>query len=88
MVASYRKVIVVEPRYSDEFEAAMRQFYEVIESTGGGGKDGDGSVNGALFIAVCRGKVRSGHYPYFFRYILLKSLTCLNGGHGNDPFIG
>ena len=71
-LASYRKVIVVEPRYSDEFEAAMRQFYEVIESTGGGGKDGDGSVNGALFIAVCRGKVRSGHYPYFFRYILLK----------------
>ena len=66
MVASYRKVIVVEPRYSDEFEAAMRQFYEVIESTGGGGKDGDGSVNGALFIAVCRGKVRSGRYPYIF----------------------
>ena len=68
VVVSYRKVIVVEPRYSDEFEAAMRQFYEVIESTGGGGgKDGDGkagnggSVNGALFIAVCRGKVRSGH---------------------------
>ena len=68
MVASNRKVIVVEPRYSDEFEAAMRQFYEVIESTGGGGKDEDGSVNGALFIAVCRGKVRSGHYPYFFGF--------------------
>ena len=51
-----KKVIVVEPRGSDQFESAMRQFYDVINDTRGA-KDG---VDGALLIAVCRGKVSEG----------------------------
>lgn len=52
-----RKVVVTEPRFSDEFEASIRHFYEVIEATS---KTTVGSVDGALFIAVCRGKVSEG----------------------------
>jgi len=58
-----KKVIVVEPRFSDEFESAMRHFYEVIETTKDAattsGADND-CVDGALFMAVCRGKVSEG----------------------------
>ena len=85
-----RKVIVTEPRFSDEFESAIRHFYEVsnfcvacgafcstgfiiikyfitvntifiqvIESTQND-KDRHEGVDGALFIAVCRGKVSEG----------------------------
>ena len=50
-----KKVIITEPRFSDEFESSIRHFYEVIEAT----KNGD-KVDGALFMAVCRGKVSEG----------------------------
>ena len=52
-----RKVVITEPRYSDEFEASIRHFNEVIETTNGNNGNG---VDGALFIAVCRGKVSEG----------------------------
>ena len=52
-----KKVVISEPRFADEFESSMRHFYEVIESTTNYTKEG---VNGALFIAVCRGKVSEG----------------------------
>ena len=29
-----RKVIITEPRFSDEFESAMRHFYEVLKFNG------------------------------------------------------
>ena len=53
-----RKIVVMEPRFSDEFESAMRHFYDVIETTKANG--GSGGVDGALFMAVCRGKVSEG----------------------------
>jgi Rad3-related DNA helicase len=48
------KVIVTEPTGSNkaEFEAVMRQFYSSV--------NGNGHVTGALFLAVCRGKVSEG----------------------------
>ena len=52
-----RKVVISEPRYSDEFEASIRHFNEVIEATNA---KSDNGVDGALFIAVCRGKVSEG----------------------------
>merc|ERR1719431_1271132 len=52
-----KKVIITEPRFSDEFESSIRHFYEVIEGTANYNK---GGVTGALFIAVCRGKVSEG----------------------------
>ncbi len=56
-----RKVVVKEPRFSDEFEASIRHFGDVIEATNDKKKSGgDGGVDGALFIAVCRGKVSEG----------------------------
>ena len=54
---SNRKVIIQEPRFSDEFESSIRHFNEVIESTN---KNSSKGVDGALFIAVCRGKVSEG----------------------------
>ena len=55
-----RKVVVKEPRFSDEFEASIRHFGDVIEATNDKKSGGDGGVDGALFIAVCRGKVSEG----------------------------
>ena len=95
-----KKVIISEPRFSDEFESAIRHFYEVsksieilsglnnfdyefpldffhylhnvtliiiwylllkvIESTNDLQTNEDDKVDGALFIAVCRGKVSEG----------------------------
>ena len=52
-----KKIIITEPRFSDEFDSAIRHYNEVIESTSNYNKDG---INGALFIAVCRGKVSEG----------------------------
>ena len=52
-----RKVVISEPRFSDEFEASIRHFNEVIEATNA---KSDNGVDGALFIAVCRGKVSEG----------------------------
>merc|ERR1712029_507010 len=52
-----RKVVISEPRHGDEFEASIRHFNEVIEATNA---KSDNGVDGALFIAVCRGKVSEG----------------------------
>lgn len=62
---SERKVIISEPRFSDEFESAIRHYYEVIEmssssSTSAEDSSSGGGVDGALFMAVCRGKVSEG----------------------------
>ena len=57
---SAQKVIVSEPRFSDEFESAIRHYYEVIESTTNKVQIKPGEVDGALFLAVCRGKVSEG----------------------------
>ena len=51
-----KKVIICEPKFSDEFEEAISHFYNVIETT----TENSGQVDGALFIAVCRGKVSEG----------------------------
>lgn len=55
---SQHKAIISEPRRSSEFEPTMKMFYETIEKTSqipvGQG------VTGALFLAVCRGKVSEG----------------------------
>jgi DNA repair helicase Rad3 len=53
-----RKVIVSEPRFSDEFESKIRHYYDVIKATDE--FPNDQGVDGALFIAVCRGKVSEG----------------------------
>ncbi|XP_071093309.1 Fanconi anemia group J protein homolog [Haliotis cracherodii] len=51
-----QKKIVAEPRGSDKmnFEELMHLFYDAVESKGDEDKDG------ALFLAVCRGKVSEG----------------------------
>ncbi|XP_067685021.1 Fanconi anemia group J protein homolog [Haliotis asinina] len=51
-----QKKIVAEPRGSDKmnFEELMNLFYEAVETRGDEDKDG------ALFLAVCRGKVSEG----------------------------
>ncbi len=53
-----RKVVITEPRFSDEFEASIRHFYDVIKVTEKG-PNAEGT-DGALFMAVCRGKVSEG----------------------------
>ena len=68
-----KKVVISEPRFADEFESSMRHFYEVIESTTNYTKEG---VNGALFIAVCRGKVSEG--LIFFVLFFNKFMTSSN----------
>ena len=54
------KVIICEPRFSDEFESALQRFNDIIRETTENGCGGDGTINGSLFIAVCRGKVSEG----------------------------
>ena len=56
-----KKVIIAEPRFSDEFESSIRHFNEVIETTSEPTYDG---VDGALMIAVCRGKVSEGRVVF------------------------
>ncbi|XP_012148049.2 regulator of telomere elongation helicase 1 [Megachile rotundata] len=46
-----RKPIYVEPQYRDEFASIMSEYYEKIN---------DPSHKGAIFMAVCRGKVSEG----------------------------
>ncbi len=46
------KPVYVEPRNKHEFLTAMENFYERIR---------DPAHNGAVFAAVCRGKVRTTH---------------------------
>ncbi len=49
-------MVIKEPRFSSEFESSIQHFGNAIETTSGG-KEG---INGALFVAVCRGKVSEG----------------------------
>ena len=53
-----KKVVVTEPRFSDEFESCIRHFYDVIKATDAA--PNEEGVDGALFMAVCRGKVSEG----------------------------
>ncbi|XP_076333405.1 Fanconi anemia group J protein homolog isoform X2 [Tachypleus tridentatus] len=55
------KVIVSEPRASERinFDSVMSEFYEAVED-GGEKVFEENQVNGALFLAVCRGKVSEG----------------------------
>jgi len=53
-----RKAIVSEPRFADQLDGVMKEFYSAIEeSTCGANQYGQ---DGALFLAVCRGKVSEG----------------------------
>jgi len=52
-----RKTIVSEPRFSDQLDGVMKEFYEAIVVNDGKGEIGQ---DGALFMAVCRGKVSEG----------------------------
>ena len=57
------KVVVVEPRVSAEFSAAIGDYQAAIVSAKkerGRGGGGGGGVTGAIFFAVCRGKVSEG----------------------------
>ncbi|XP_013403717.1 Fanconi anemia group J protein homolog, partial [Lingula anatina] len=55
-----KKALFCEPRASDkvDFDELMKSFYQAIEETADGAKSG--GQDGALFIAVCRGKVSEG----------------------------
>ena len=53
-----KKAIVAEPRFGDELETVMKEFYSVINDTNTGVNDL--GQDGALFLAVCRGKVSEG----------------------------
>ena len=44
-----------EPRFSDQLDDVMREYYEAIVVN----QDANG-LDGALFMAVCRGKVSEG----------------------------
>lgn len=55
---SAKKVVVAEPRFSDEFESCIRHYYDVIKATDAA--PNEAGVDGALFMAVCRGKVSEG----------------------------
>ncbi len=50
--------MIKEPRFSDEFEESIRHFSNVISETND--KTDFEGIDGALFIAVCRGKVSEG----------------------------
>jgi len=50
-----KKTIVSEPRFSDQLDDVMREYYEAIVVN----QDANG-LDGALFMAVCRGKVSEG----------------------------
>jgi len=53
-----RKAIVAEPRFGDQLETVMKEFYSVIGTTNSGVNDL--GQDGAIFLAVCRGKVSEG----------------------------
>lgn len=52
------KSVLCEPRRSDQLDELLKNFYETIEETADNtvGRE----VTGALFMAVCRGKVSEG----------------------------
>jgi Fanconi anemia group J protein len=56
-----QKHIITEPKFNDKLEIVMKEFYGVIEETSrsAGGVTVHGQT-GALFLAVCRGKVSEG----------------------------
>ncbi|XP_063613872.1 Fanconi anemia group J protein homolog, partial [Penaeus indicus] len=51
------KISMCEPRSGEEFEETMKLFYDTIRRTG---EESEGEMNGAFFMAVCRGKVSEG----------------------------
>ncbi|XP_069161722.1 Fanconi anemia group J protein homolog [Procambarus clarkii] len=51
------KVVITEPRNNEQFEEAITLFYDTIKNTGTENCEG---INGAFFMAVCRGKVSEG----------------------------
>ena len=53
-----RKAVVTEPRFGDQLDNVMREFYSVISSTNN--TRNELGQDGALFLAVCRGKVSEG----------------------------
>ena len=53
-----KKAIVSEPRFGDELETVMKEFYSVISATAAGVNEF--GQDGAMFLAVCRGKVSEG----------------------------
>jgi len=53
-----RKAILSEPRFGDELETVMKEFYSVVTSTNH--SRNELGQDGALFLAVCRGKVSEG----------------------------
>ena len=53
------KHIIMEPKGNDRLEAVMKDFYSVIGETSRAGRTDLGQT-GALFMAVCRGKVSEG----------------------------
>ncbi|KAL5017215.1 hypothetical protein ScPMuIL_006804 [Solemya velum] len=59
-----KKKIVTEPKASDkiDFEEVMKYFYDVIDGNHYDEEDDDYGyeIDGALFLAVCRGKVSEG----------------------------
>ncbi|CAL1537361.1 unnamed protein product, partial [Lymnaea stagnalis] len=57
---SHIKKIIKEPRGSDklDFEGQMDIFYEAMKTTGA--DEDEANTNGAIFFAVCRGKVSEG----------------------------
>jgi len=52
------KAVLAEPRTGEELERVMKQFYSVVASTNNG--HNEFGQDGALFMAVCRGKVSEG----------------------------
>jgi len=52
-----KKVVISEPRFNEEFEESIKHFNEIIRDTHG---QKGGGVDGALYMAVCRGKVSEG----------------------------
>jgi len=50
-----KKNIVCEPKFSDQLDQVMKEFYDAVAIN----TDQEGQ-NGALFLAVCRGKVSEG----------------------------
>ncbi|XP_047735817.1 Fanconi anemia group J protein homolog [Hyalella azteca] len=52
-----KKRVFIEPRRSEEFERTISDFYDTITNTR---YERRGGVDGALLLAVCRGKVSEG----------------------------
>ncbi|GFQ89127.1 fanconi anemia group J protein homolog [Trichonephila clavata] len=51
-----KKVVLSEPRKQNEFVEVIKDFYNVVDET----KDSESTVDGALLLAICRGKVSEG----------------------------